>query len=61
MAEDPVKDYLSKIGKKGGQVTGTAKGFASGDNARKAVEARWAKFRKAQKKAAKKAKKPLHT
>jgi hypothetical protein len=58
---DPVKDYLAKIGKKGGQVTGVPKGFATGENARKAAEARWAKEKRAKakraaKKTAKKAK-----
>jgi hypothetical protein len=50
-----VKEYLQKIGKKGGQVTGTPKGFASGDNAKRAVEVRWEKYRAAKKTAKKKA------
>lgn len=48
MAEDPVKAYLAKIGKKGGEVGGkrsleTLTDEERRDRARKAAEARWAK------------------
>ena len=44
------KYFGAQGGRKGGRATGVLKGFASGDNARKAVAVRWAKYRGAQKK-----------
>ncbi len=49
---NPVKEYLSSIGRKGGQVTGVKKGFAAlpeeerAERAKKAAQARWSKKRK---------------
>jgi hypothetical protein len=53
MAKVPqeLRDYLSKLGKKGGKVGGPARAAAMtaeqrSESARKAVQARWAKTKK---------------
>lgn len=49
MAGDPIREYLSEIGRKGGKVTGVPKGFGAATpeqrkaNAKKAAKTRWGK------------------
>lgn len=43
---DADRDFFLRCGAKGGKVRNPRKGFASGDNARKAALVRWAKVRK---------------
>ena len=40
------RSFFRRCGAKGGKVRNSRKGFGSGDNARKAALARWAKARK---------------
>jgi hypothetical protein len=47
MASDPVKEYLSKLGKKGAAATNSKLTRRERqENARKAIKARWAKHKK---------------
>jgi hypothetical protein len=52
---DPVSEYLSNIGRKGGKVSGVPKGFAAADPetraaiAKKAAAKRWANRKKTKK------------
>ena len=41
------REFFRRSGRKGGLKRNSSKGFGSGDNARKAALARWAKARKA--------------
>ena len=44
--DEKIKEYLAFIGSKGGRVTGASKARTS-EQARKAVQERWRKYRKA--------------
>ncbi|NBW19464.1 MAG: hypothetical protein EBR82_66965 [Caulobacteraceae bacterium] len=50
--DEKIKEYLAFIGSKGGRVTGASKARTS-EQARKAVQERWNRYRKAKEAAAK--------
>ena len=49
--DEKIKEYLAFIGSKGGRVTGASKARTS-EQARKAVQERWKRYRKAKEAAA---------